>query len=120
MQRQTQLIFKKWLKLSNAVQVLPSFYIGNKHLYDYVKNISKIVIVRNGTHKVVCNPRIYHSLYCNYRELKLTSASQINKYDLKTIAISYRITLHLISNNESCDIFETCDKCRQIKNDYNV
>lgn len=120
MQHQKQLIFKKWLKLRNVVQLLPMFYVGNKHLDDYVKNISKIVIIRNGVHKVVCKPHIYHLLYCNYRELNLTSARQINKYDLKTIAISYRITLHLISTNDYCEIFETCEKCKKIKYDYNV
>ena len=94
-----ELSMRKYYKLNKSVQMLPTIYIGNKTLDNYVHDSTMLVIKNGNNFSTVTNPYVCQSLDTNYKQL--LDQSTMLRRDLKIITISHRIWQFLIRNTKS-------------------
>ena len=79
----------KLYNINNIIVHLPTLYIGNRHLDDYVKDVTSLIIKSDKKYVMIHNPHIMRNITVNYTELATNKSIQTKH--MKYIHISYRI-----------------------------
>jgi hypothetical protein len=79
----------KLYNINNKIVHLPTLYVGNRHLDDYVKDVTSIITKSDKKYIIIHNPHIMRNITVNYTELEMNKS--IPSKHLKYIHISYRI-----------------------------
>ena len=84
----------KLYNINNKIVHLPTLYIGNRHLDDYVKDVTTSIITKSyKKYIMIHDPHIMRNIRVNYTELAMNNSIPSNH--MKYIHISYRILLFL-------------------------
>jgi hypothetical protein len=86
---------RKFYGLNDTLKFLPTIYIGNKCIDEYVKDANIIVVKNNNTYYTTNNQYLNISFKNNYN--KIVMDPSIKKEHLKVIKITYRISNFLIN-----------------------
>lgn len=90
-----ELSMRKFYNLNETLKYLPTVYIGNKYIDEYVKDASMIVVKKNDKYYAKNNPYVNESLKKNYN--KIMCDPSVKKEHHKIITITYRISDFLIN-----------------------
>lgn len=90
-----ELSMRKFYGLNDTLKYLPTVYIGNKYIDEYVKDANMIVVKNDNKYYATNNVYLNQSFKNNYN--KIIADPSIKKEHLKVITITYRISNFLVN-----------------------